>query len=82
MLHVYACVFKKWVLEKALFDSLGLKKYIKILDEFKLWLGPHSSNFWIPDLSQGLGELVSGYCMGEREIQALDSAGQSYSIYL
>lgn len=45
-------------MEKALRDSLGLKKYIKIFDKFKLRLGRHSTELWIPDLSQGLGKPV------------------------
>lgn len=79
---VYACAKEGWVFEKALCDSLGLKKYITIFDKFKLWLGPHGTNLWLPDLFQGLGESVSGYCTGERETQAPDLAGQSYSIHL
>lgn len=71
-----------WVLEKALCDSWGLRKYFKIFDKFKLGLGPHSTNLWIPDLSQGLGKPVPGCCPGKREIQALSWAGQSYSIHL
>ena len=69
-------------MDKALCGLLGLKKYIKIFDKFKLCLGPHSTSLWIPDLSQGLGKPVSGYCTGERESQALDLAGHSYSIRL
>ena len=52
-------------MDKALCGSLGLKKYIKIFDKFKLCLGPHSTSLWIPVLSQGLGKPVFGYCTGD-----------------
>lgn len=63
MLHVYASAQEEvWVLEKALCDSLGLK----IFDKFKLWLDPHSTNLWIPDLSQCLAKPICGFCMREK----------------
>lgn len=78
------CVHKRkdrfW--RKARCDSLGLKKYIKIFDKFKLWLGSHNTDLWIPDLSQCLGKPFAGYGPGKRETQAVDLAGQSYSIHL
>lgn len=78
------CVHKRkdrfW--RKALCDSLGLKNYIKIFDKFKLWLGSHNTDLWIPDLFQRLEKPFAGYCSGERETQAVDMAGQSYSIHL
>ena len=84
-LQAGACVtrvHKEMVLEKALCDSLGLKKCITIIWQAQIMAGPHSTELWIPDLFQGAGQSVSGYCAGERETQALELAGQSYSIHL